>query len=286
MKIALFLARGASAMLVIASSWGSQAVPTAFLRSSEVWVRGSGSTEERQITNDGTQKFLLVQSKGGGRLAFLRSSTVAMVDIVVMSMDGSLLKEIHFRPVAENAVGMRGVEHMEWISERRLVVSGSINPSTGEYAVLDAETGAEVKGNLTDGPNWVPSPDGEHAAYFGFIGHFTPDSERRPQLCLDDECGLGEPHGYPQDVHVEFSTSPEWSTDGSAVAILAENYDTHANSVIVRHPQGKSLNIPTPKGAEDNLGVNWDGDVLILSSSNGKWKLEPRASDFVQMNLK
>jgi hypothetical protein len=179
MKIALFLVRGGPALLAITASWGSQAVATAFLRGSEVWVRGPGATEERQITNDGIHKFLLVQSKSGDRLAFLRDSTVEMADIVVMRTNGSLLNEIHFRPVEEAVSGMRGVEHMEWISERRLVVSGSINPSTGEYDVLDAETGALVKGNLTDGFDWIASPDGEHAAYLGFIGHFTPEADRR-----------------------------------------------------------------------------------------------------------
>jgi hypothetical protein len=74
-----------------------------------------------------------------------------MADIVVMRTDGSLLKEIHFRPVGEAVSGMRGVEQMEWISERRLVVSGSINPSTGEYAVIDVETGKQVAGNLVGG---------------------------------------------------------------------------------------------------------------------------------------
>jgi len=205
-----------------------------------------------------------------------------MADIVVMHTNGSLLNEIHFRPIGEAVSGMRGVEHMEWISERRLVAAGSINPSTCEYAVIDVETGKQVAGNLVDGFTWVASPDGEHAAYLGFIGHFTPEADRRPRICLDDECGLGPPRGYPtEDLHANFITSPEWSPDSSAVAIIAENYDTHVDSVIVRHVGGKTLDILAPSQAEGSLGVAWNGNVLVLSGTNRRWRLEPGASTFV-----
>jgi hypothetical protein len=282
MKTVSSLAVGTATVLAITASWGSQAVSTAFLRNSEVWVRGPGSADAYQITNDGIGKRLLVLSKGGDRLAFLRDSAAEMADIVVMRTDGSLLNEIHFRPVGEPVSGMRGVEQMEWISQRRLVLSGSINPSTGEYDVLDAETGALIKAYGTDGSTWVASPDGEHAAYLGFIGHFTPEADRRPRICLDDECGLGPSRGYPkEDVHVDFITSPEWSPDSSAVAIIAENYDTHVDSVIVRHVGGKTLDILAPSQAEGSLGVAWNGNVLVLSGTNRRWRLEPGASTFV-----
>jgi hypothetical protein len=269
-------------LLLPAALSAYQASPTVFLKDSEVWARVPGTPDARPITNDGRRKFLLVQSPGGSRVAFLHESVGQLADIMVMRTDGPLVNEIHFRPVEENALGMRGVERFQWISERRLVVAGSINPSTGEYAVIDVETGKQVAGNLVDGFTWVASPDGEHAAYLGFIPHFTPEADRRPRICLDNECGLGPSRGYPsEDVHVDFITAPQWSSDSSAVAIIAENYDTHIASVIVRHVGGKTLDILAPSQAEGSLGVAWDGDVLILSGTNRKWRLEPGDSTFV-----
>jgi len=286
MKTVSSLAVGTATVLAITASWGSQAVSTAFLRNSEVWVRGPGSADAYQITNDGIGKRLLVLSKGGDRLAFLRDSAAEMADIVVMRTDGSLLNEIHFRPVGEAVSGMRGVEQMEWISQRRLVVSGSINPSTGEYDVLDAETGALIKAYGTDGSTWVASPDGEHAAYLGFIGHFTPEADRRPRICLDDECGLGPSRGYPkEDVHVDFITSPEWSPDSRAVAIAAENYETHVRSVIVRHLGGATVDIPFPQQAAGNPDMKWDGRSLIFSCAGGSWRLDPGAYRFAEVQV-
>ena len=191
MRVAFSLARVGMAVLFLAAARGYQTGATAFIRDSEVWIKMPGAASAQQVTDDGERKGLLAQSPGGTRLAFVRDSPGEMADIIVMSMDGSPVNEIHFRPNGSDIQGMRGVEKLDWISEKRLVAAGSMNPSTCEYTVLDAETGKAVAGYLVDGFNWVASPDGLHAAYIGFIAHFTAEADRRPQICLDDECGLG-----------------------------------------------------------------------------------------------
>jgi len=83
---------------------------------------------------------------------------------------------------------------------------------------------------------------------------------------------------------VEFITAPRWSSDSSAVAIIAENYDTHVAKVIVGTWAAKTLDIPAPSQAEGSLGAAWDGNALILSGTNRKSRLGPGASDFVPVN--
>ena len=56
--------------------------------------------------------------------------------------------------------------------------------------MIDVETGKEVAWYLVDGSAWAASPDGARAAYVGYVPHFTPEESRRPQFCIDDECGL------------------------------------------------------------------------------------------------
>jgi len=108
-----------------------------------------------------------------------------MAVLVTMRPDGTLLRQVPFRPAEAHVSGMRFIEGLEWISDRDIVVYGSLNPSTVEYAVVDLQAGKEVRSHLVDGYRWAASPDGSHAAYAGYLPHFTPEAERRPQLCFD-----------------------------------------------------------------------------------------------------
>ena len=268
-------------LLSFAGASGYQASQSVFLKNSEVYVGTPGSGEARQLTDDGRPKGLLVQSKDGSRFAFVRESKGELADIVVMRPDGTDLREIHFRPVDANVSGMRGVEELEWISGRRLVASGSVNPSTAEYAVLDVETGKQVAGCFVDGFGWEASPDGSHMAYVGYIPHFTPEEDRRPQFCLDNECSFGAPfRGYPggAKVHVEFTSKPIWSSDSSAAAIIAEGYQTKAESVIVRPVNGKPVEVAAPPDSDGALQVSWDGKALVVRAGSRAWRLDPGAT--------
>jgi hypothetical protein len=150
-KCVMRLVTVAATLLPFLGASAFQTTPTAFIRNSEVYARPAGASEAIQLTNDGLAKRLLVQSKSGERIAFVRDSPVELADIVVIRPDGSGTREIHFRPLGGNILGMRFVEGLDWISEQRLIVSGSLNPSTCEYAVIDVETGASAGGYLTDG---------------------------------------------------------------------------------------------------------------------------------------
>ena len=282
MKISIILAAVTGAWLSPASADGIQATQSVYLKDSEVYIAKPGSGGAKQLTHDGKRKGLLVQSKDGGRFAFVRESKGELADILVMGSDGTGLSEIHFRPVEENISGMRGVEELEWISDDRLVASGSINPSTAEYAVLDVKTGRQVGGSFVDGYSWQASPDGSHMAYVGYIPHFTSEENRRPQFCLDNECSFGSPFkGYPgSQLHLEFITKPTWSPDGTAVAIVAENYETKAERIIVRALAGRTLDLAAPS-APGALDLCWDGKTLIVNAGARRWRLEPDSSVLV-----
>lgn len=217
------------------------------------------------------------------RFAFVRDTQAnVMADIFVMQTDGKLVREILFRPAEENLSGMWYVEKLAWISNQRLAASGSVNPSTGEYAVIDVETGKEVARYLVDGRVWAASPDGMHAAYVGSQPRFTPDEKRRPQFCIDDECGLFKPSPYRGgDVHLEFTSKPLWSDDSKAVAIIAEEYETKTERVIVRPLGGKPVVFVAPPGLDGNLVAGWEGKAMVIRAAKRVWRLEPGASALV-----
>ena len=265
-----------------------QVVKSVFVKDSEIYITDSGSIHARQLTRDGLPKSRPVLSKNGKRVAFLRDDkSPALANVVIMLADGTSVREIQFRRPEEHVSGMRFVEDLQWVSDQRLVVSGSVNPSTGEYAILDAGTGKQVDGYLVDGSAWAASPDGSHFAYVGYIPHFTPEENRRPQFCLDKECAFDTPfRGYPpgRERHLEFKGAPVWSPDGTAVAIEAENYETQARSVIIRPVGGKALEFAAPPGADGTLQFSWDGNVLVARTGGGLWRLESGAQVFVRMN--
>jgi hypothetical protein len=265
----------------------NQGAGSVFVKDSEIYVTAPGAAEAHRLTNDGQPKSLPALSKDGSRIVFNRGGDGlrALAVLVALLSDGTPLREIVFRPPGSNLSGMRFVEKLEWISNQRLVVSGSLNPSTAEYAVIDVGSGEQVKDYMVDGFNWAASPDGSHAAYVGYVPHFTQEEARRPQLCLDDECPLDRPFGgYPgPSIHLEFVAPPVWSPDSSVVAIVAEKYETKAPLVIVRSLGGKNSEFAPPR-VDGLLGVSWEGTTLVVSTGSTFWSLERGSSVFTIRN--
>src|ERR1039457_4305393 len=62
---------------------------------------------------------LRVETKDGSRIAFVRETRGSLLaGIVVTRSDGTLVREILFRPAEAHVSGMRWVESPEWISNR------------------------------------------------------------------------------------------------------------------------------------------------------------------------
>jgi len=275
--------------LLLSALASAQTTPKVYLQGSEVYLLPPGSTQPKQLTNDGRKKFMLVQSASGERIVFLVEveDSADLADIVVMRSDGSQVREIQFRPGRINPSdlpGMRGVEQLDWMGERYLLLSGSLNPSTGEYAKVDIATGLTVASYYTEGPSLVPSPDGSHVAYVGLIPHLTPEDQRRPMFCLDDECLFGQPaRGYERKgAHLEYESPATWAPDGSSVAVLARNFDTNVQSVVVRRPGGASVEFTPPEGETGRVQFAWDGGAVVARVGNGVWRLDSGSAAFVR----
>jgi hypothetical protein len=260
----------------------AEVAASAYVKASEIYVVMAGSGETRQITKDGVGKGDVVLSNDGRRIAFVRETHLKeLSNIVVLQLDGKVLQDIHFRPEEANILGMRYVEGLEWMTNRLLVVSGSVNPSIGEYAVIDVSTGKEVADYVVDGYTFTPSPDASQVAYERSIPHFTWEEHRRPQLCLDDECGPtpAARGGYPSpNRHIEFTNKPVWSPDGTKVAVTAEDYTTKEQSVIVREAGGKTAEFAAPQEVGAGLSFGWEDSTIRIKTANGEWKLQPGKS--------
>jgi hypothetical protein len=272
-----------------------------FLKGNEIAVSDDGKNVE-QITHDGLHKNLPVWSKDGLKIAFLRqvNKKAALDNLVVIDRQGHVLKSILVHPAGQEDEdsGMRGVETVQWLSNNRIALRGSINPSTSENMIYDVQSGklidennvVEVSGDAAlqmlfgkskahpkglpgdffdDGTSVGYSPDGNHAAYITGAPHFASDTERRPTLTVDNQPIFPANKESP----VKFITAPQWSSDSRFVAILAEETATKAASLVVYRLGGKSEALP--------LGVNvgtpslsWtDNRFLVkLGQSTLQWR--------------
>mgnify|MGYP005815791775 CR=1 FL=1 len=291
--------------LLIAWAWAAQAadssaIQSVFILNSEVFV-STGGGKPVQVTDDGLAKSDPVWSPDGKTIAFVRASArPGLGDLVLLSPTRKELLAAPFRPSEANVTGMRFIEALEWIAPERFVVSGSVNPSTVEYTVIDARTGKEAGEYLADGPNLAFSPDGKHVAYEAAVPHFMPEQERRPRLCVDQGCdSMRASGGYPSDPerHIEFATAPVWSPTGSAVAVLAQDYRTMGLVLIVRPVQGQVSELPLPASSpagsirgynSDNeklYRIVWANDTVFAIARDSACRLEPHGSALLPVPL-
>jgi len=258
-----------------------QSTPSVFVKNSEIFVTDGGSSAPRQLTTDGLPKMSPTVSRDGKYIAYLTEGRErARGTIGILSSDGSRLREIAFRPVPEKVGGMRGVERLEWVTDTTLAVSGSLNPSTCEFVVIDAESGKELNWYLVDGFSWAASPDGSHAAYIGYVPHFTSNEDRRPQFCFDDECSDRNAGYPPRDRHVEFDGRPSWSPDGTAAAISGTEYKSGKPLIVARRLGAKPLEL-APDPTARNLRFSWEGNDLVVLSANRTWRLKSGSDTLV-----
>src|SRR5579864_3801410 len=222
-------------LLLIVSSMvlsADRAAKVAFVKNNEIFV-AKGDLQPTALTHSGVPKSLPVWSRDGSKIAFLEKtdSKRALGTLVVIDERGHQMAKIMVRPVEKAPPqGMRFVEDLEWLDNNKVAVSGSINPSLVETAVIDLKSGAEVDSLYDDGGGPTFSPDGIHVAYQTGMPHFSPEESWHPTLTVDNH-----PVFPDAGSHVRFLTAPQWAGDSSAVAIVAQNYAGTTINVVVWH---------------------------------------------------
>ena len=271
-------------LLLIVSSMvlsADRAAKVAFVKNNEIFA-ARGDSQPRALTHSGVPKSLPVWSRDGSKIAFLEKTDAsrALGTLVVIDESGRQTAKIMIRPVEKAPPqGMRFVENLEWLDNNKVAVSGSINPSLVETAVIDLKSAAEVNEIYDDGGGPAFSPDGVHFAYETGMPHFSAQESWQPTLTVDNHPVFPDPGS-----HVRFLTSPQWAGNSSAVAIVAQNYEGTSLSVVVCHTSGAISVSTLVSVANENaqtIDLFWNEGNFYVSSGERAWKL----SDNVALEL-
>jgi hypothetical protein len=253
---------------------GDSGISGVFIKNDEIVV-STDDARQIQLTYDRTPKNHPVWSKDGTMIAFTEETDkwVALDRLVVISRDGKLLYNFLIHPVVPGleVVGMRYVERIEWVTNSKIAVSGSINPFTVENIIFDLSTREISRNFLSDGYP-VYSPDGLHVAYISPVPHFTPRSDRESELVVDND----QPVYPPVDTKVDFISGPAWSADGQTLAIVATILDTKISNIVIWHARDVEPSlVPLPIKQEKDRYISaklfWKGDGVFVISDNQAW---------------
>lgn len=200
-----------------------------FVRDKQICITGPSKVVSC-MPGDNLDKLLPVWSREGDRIAYIEvgATPSALATLFMIDAQGKKLGEVPLKVIGDGEIrsGMRQVEAVEWLSANRLVASGSVNPSSAEYLVVDTSRMVVVDELVSEGFQAAFSPDG--LSYVAGAGqpHFTKKEARRPTLIVN---GRRLSHVVPDQM--EIAGSPSWSPNGSAVAIPVR-YATSAPDVV------------------------------------------------------
>jgi hypothetical protein len=214
----------------------------------------------------GTFKSLPTWSKDGRQIAFIEETdqAVALAKLDIIDTNGTVLSSVPIKPAKAREVrsGMRFVERLQWLGDHSLAVSGTLNPSTTEYEVIDMQKRTLQREFFDDGFGAAFSPNGEHYAYVSGQPHFTPSSEAVPTLIIDDRSVFSD-YGN----RLQFTGTPQWSQDNRSVAAPIINPTTGQRAVLLWHEGNANASVlGIPNSAGSSAAPFWYAGALYLSS--------------------
>jgi dipeptidyl aminopeptidase/acylaminoacyl peptidase len=251
-----------------------------FLKGDELFSASLDGSNLSQLTRDGEKKRLPRWSPDGQRIAYLRKPVGALAQLTIVSRSGDRIADITIRPESTPTGGMRFVEGLDWLDDKRITFWGSANPWNCELVTLDATSGKEVEWHLGTCGTFVRSPDGTLLAYWGPEGMGFSDEQRREVL------EISEARVYNNGV--QFLSNPAWSSDSQMVALAEWDPDSGAASLTVldgrpdrtpkphlgrlertfERPSKIIMQAPIKAAQGDQLDIDWAGEAFIVSKED------------------
>jgi YD repeat-containing protein len=226
-----------------------------------VVVSSDGSSHN--LTYAGDRKYRPVWSPDGSMIAYLEStpSSVALSRLVIMRVDGSVIAKALVHPVGDPSsnTDIRYIESLRWAGNKKIVLSGGINPSTVEYIEFRVGNPSATNDFMADGFQVDYSRDGNHSAVVAGSVHWALGDAPSPTLTID-----GKPVASLTDHHVKFLSNPSWAPDNASVAIVIGAEDSQQANVFIRRSTGMETRVRLPSGTRHELLWDEDGNLYAI----------------------
>lgn len=226
--------------LCVVSLFGASQRPAVGWKAGEIWLMREGAPP-LQLTDDGCEKGRTpVWAPDGSKVAYFTNRTVdkpeCPTEVVLLSRNGVRLKAI---PALDQG---NSVQRIEWLGNDRIGIDTHMNPSAGQYRVMDVKTGKELASYF--GSGFHPSPDSRLIAHAGWVPHFSPPYARSDYLVIDNavayppnagkEPNVRSPEPADQLLHRgihEFRSGFVWAPDGAHIAFIDKTFDWRADKL-------------------------------------------------------
>lgn len=224
--------------------------PALQVTNNEIWVMGEGRASA-QLTNDGLPKRDPKWSPDGSKIAYAslcREAKSGCPQVIVISPDGTRLTELPGVDLGNS------IDGFDWLSNERIGIDAHVNPSLGEYRIVDLSTARVVANYL--GFWFTPSPDRKWIAHVGFMPHFAPQYAHNYYLQIDGKTiypsGLKAGDEFSartdsrdsflfRDIR-EFRSLLVWSPDSKRIALIERMFDFHVDKADPNYQAGEERN--------------------------------------------
>ena len=131
---------------------------------------------------------------------------------------------------------------------------------------------------MADGTQVSFSPNGAHLAAVEGTVHWARGNSRGARLFIDSK-----PVASSNGLNREFLSVPQWSFDGSSVAIVVRDQGETQSSVLVRHLAGGETLIPMGGAIGVEPELFWDVDGTLYVIVDGISLTAPARAYWVEM---